>query len=752
MQEIKTKEDANIFQKLVYFLKYIVSYWNKPPKGSFLPFREFAAYCVGGMGVTGMTIIPQFVTLTAGLYIAVSLGVSVQDIVIVGIISNIIVILRSPILSWIIDNTNSRIGKFRPWLVWLPIPIILLLVALVFIPHALMSNYILMLVSFTIIFNLLQFIMTIYGSAYNTLVLVISPSHQERTNLLSIGSVIYSLGPSIVNALFPLLANILYTTKQGTEIITHGINDIRAMQVIVPIMAAAFLAVGLLTAFGVKERFVQKKATVNKVDFKTGVKSVAKNKYFWINTFSTILGVFRLMGTSYVAWIATYYLKSEWAQSVLVTIAGSACVPGMLLAPLLIKKFGKKKVIIAIHTLCALFTIPIVLAASVPTPATPIIIYIMILLITVFNGATIVTAPAIIAMINDYQQYKTGQRIEGFVGQFSGMLLTAVGIGTAFIAPAIYAKYGFVKDASVLYNTKEVTSPIILWTSLIGVASGLFSIIPYIFWDLSEKRHGRIMEILAVRAHIGNGKISEEEGKVLEARIESGESGVAENLIGEVVEDNKDSVEDSLSVADFIEVEHKKTLSRKEIKANSTKEEWAKYLEEEKILRKEARTKHKEEVLIARQRDKELEKENWELTKENRRKEKEERLAAKNTIKAEKALEKSKQKDLISSLSKEERVAYKTEKKEENKAARMEKRAMKQEQWIKEIEREKEFKAIEKENSIRDAQEEKAERMARKEERQAKKELKKSMTKEEIKEYNAKSKQKSQETEEDVEK
>jgi Na+/melibiose symporter-like transporter len=484
MQKVEEQKGSNIFQKVIFVLKYIFSHWDRPPKGNFLSFREFAAYCVGGMGVFGVTVIPTYLTLSAGMYIAVALGINVWHITIIGLATSVFSLLRSPLLSVIIDNTNSRFGKFRPWLIWLPIPIMLSMIALVFIPYALIDNYVLMLVAFTIIFNIMQFFITLYSNAYNNLVLVISPSHKERTNLMSIGSVIYSLGPSIVTILFPLLANLLYSTKDANgNTLVAGINDIRSMQVILPIMAAMCLALALLTAFGVKERFVQKRATVNKVKFSEGLKSAARNKYFWINTISTILGVFRMAATVYVVWIATYYIATDWAQSILVTLAGSACVPGMILAPMLINKFGKKKIVIAINTLCAIFTVPIVLAASMPTVATPYVMYIFILLITLFNGATVVIQPALSAMINDYQQYKTGQRIEGFMGQLSFVLLTIVGLGTAFINPAIYEAFGFIDDASVLYDTENVTSPIIMWTSLIAIPSGILSVIPFLFWD-----------------------------------------------------------------------------------------------------------------------------------------------------------------------------------------------------------------------------------------------------------------------------
>lgn len=738
MQKADNKKGSNIFEKVIYVLKYIFSHWDRPPKGNFLSFREFAAYCVGGMGVFGVSVIPTYLSLAAGMYIAVALGVDIWDMTIIGLATSVFSLLRSPLLSVIIDNTNSRFGKFRPWLIWLPIPIMLSMLALVFIPYALIDNYVVMLVAFTIIFNIMQFFITLYSNAYNNLVLVISPSHKERTNLMSIGSVIYSLGPSIVTILFPLLANLLYSTKnEAGEVVMAGINDIRSMQVILPIMAAMCLALALLTAFGVKERFVQKRATVNKVKFVEGIKSASRNKYFWINTISTILGVFRMAATAYVVWIATYYYKdAPWAQSILVTLAGSACVPGMILAPMLINKFGKKKVVIAINTLCAIFTVPVVLAASVPTAVTPYVMYVFILLITLFNGATVVIQPALSAMINDYQQYKTGQRIEGFMGQLSFVLLTVVGLGTAFINPAIYEAFGFNgKNTEILYQTDKVTSPIIMWTSLIAIPSGILSIIPFLFWDLTEKRHSRIMEILAVRANVGDGKITEEQGLELEVRIESGEENVTEGLFDEIFEEEVTEKEETFTLMEFIKIEEMRAAERREMKNRSTPEGWKKFLEEEKIRKHKEKQIRKQEVVAARKRDKELEREIWEQTKANSQKEKEAKKTARAELRAEQERQKAEREKLKSSLSKEEWKNHLARERDEKSRQKQERKEALEEKRHVEKEQEKAFLEREKLNSAKEIA---AEKQAKAE----KKALKASMSKQEWKEYCKKSKAK----------
>jgi Na+/melibiose symporter-like transporter len=147
-----TTKKRNFFEKLPYFFKFLRKYWNTPPKGKYLSYKEYFAYCIGGMGVSGGVALPAYVALSAGLYMAAALRINVNDIVLSGIISSIITILRGPIISMIMDNTNSKLGKFRPWLVWLPIPIILSFVGTVFIPAALQSRLLFCTMFFSFLF------------------------------------------------------------------------------------------------------------------------------------------------------------------------------------------------------------------------------------------------------------------------------------------------------------------------------------------------------------------------------------------------------------------------------------------------------------------------------------------------------------------------------------------------------------------------------------------------------------------------
>lgn len=528
--------------------------WNTPTEGKSLTLKEWLIYSVGGCGAMGATAFIQFYTLAYGVYIAAALNMSTMHIMYVGYATSIITILTSPLMSWLIDNTNTKWGKFRPYLIVLPVPILVCFIALGQISA--ITNYTVMIILYTIVFNIAYFFNRIYTFAFSSLVQVISPNPDERTQVMSIGTFFTSLGPTLVSMIYPAVANYLYTEDK-----ISGVNSLMATKVVAPIMLAVFFALGLVCAFGVRERVVLPKKYKQKQKFMDGVRKSVTNKYFWISNISSVLGVFGIVATSFTLWIILYMIfpslkengkadAAYFVQTIITTLVGDACVPGMLLAPWLIKKMGKRNLLIASNALTVVATIPMIFIKN------PIALLVMIYLVTFFNGFTIVVSPAIRAEIYDYQQYKSGDRLEGFLSQFGTMIITAFGLLTALVQPAVYKKFGYIDSTDVLYDNKVLLG-IISAMCLIGVISGILSILPYLFYDLKPNFHKKIMQVLTVRAKCEDGLCDEETRDSLIARIENGEENVLDyfkDIDGDAQSEGGDSsldegAEDNLSIS-----------------------------------------------------------------------------------------------------------------------------------------------------------------------------------------------------------
>ena len=75
-----------------------------------------------------------------------------------------------------------------------------------FIPNSL--SYPLKCTMLSLIYALLMIFQSLYALAFTSLAQVLTPNGEERTGLLSVSQFIYSLGPSIVNLFFPILAGL----------------------------------------------------------------------------------------------------------------------------------------------------------------------------------------------------------------------------------------------------------------------------------------------------------------------------------------------------------------------------------------------------------------------------------------------------------------------------------------------------------------------------------------------------------------
>ena len=326
-------ENTNIFQKAKFIVKDFFDHWNTPAKeGYYLSNKEFMAYAVGGMGVQGMGILTQYFAITMGVHLAYVYNFDQQIVLYTSWIMAILSLFRAPLVGWIIDNTNTKWGKYRPYLLFTGLLSVACFWLLAFIPNLFMpgegeaytdARKWLVVGSYQLIYFIALTIYSFFSFGRVGLSQVITPNTNERTKLYSVGGVIDSLGPSIVQMLFPLIANGVYgqmglvfkdrygdwTAEQIKEAgLGFGMENILTYQIIFPIMGCICVAVALVMFFGTKERIIQEKKVKQKVSFIGGIVKSFKNKYFWIFNISNVLAFGRLLIFTSVNYVCAYMI------------------------------------------------------------------------------------------------------------------------------------------------------------------------------------------------------------------------------------------------------------------------------------------------------------------------------------------------------------------------------------------------------------------------------------------------------------
>lgn len=512
-------------------------HWKTPPEGYYVNYKEFLNMALGSGSVSFLSVIISWTTIAINIPMMISyFKVSTGFIFMAGIVASLFGLVRAPILSMMIDNSNSKKGKFKPFLPWTSVLTVICFTFIPFIPETWVSN---ILFSFDIpsipIFSvaashievslgsLVMFLLIQIGTFFYTLLSqclvgieqTISPVSQERANIGAFKGLISNIPSSVVNIIIPLVAGIVFA---GSD---NPMNNIELYRWAFPICGIGGIAFVFFAYFGTEERVVVHKEYVAKVKFRDGAKQLFTNKYFWIITIFNIVVGIRGNINMYL-WICNYAIGGQsgaFALTVCNMVLNNALIPGMLLGPWMIKKLGKRNVM-----LISTVGFTVMAFMQLFTLKSPYLMLVAIFFQNLFNGLSYI-ATIMVPDVLDYQQWKTGKRLEGFWQNCNSFVMTFCGLFTSALMP-LFMSFGGVgfgdnidvalKNPDVMYGTfKSVT-----W---LGIISSIICIIPIIFYDLSENKHANYIRVLKIRAVVknyDNNELSEEDVEDLKKIID----------------------------------------------------------------------------------------------------------------------------------------------------------------------------------------------------------------------------------------
>lgn len=474
-----------LLDKAAGILNNVKNHWSVPPSGYLVNYKEIAAYSVGGIGVKFVLHLASLIALAVdNTIICHVIGIIPEHIAIMNIFATIVGFGLTAFRAYAFDNIKSADGKFRPFVKYLGIPTAVISLSMVWMPYDRMS-YGLKIVVVYIFYTGIQFFMPFYQEAYQNITRVISTNSQERTNILSVSSLVWSLAPTICNAIVPVLSDF-----------TGGMYDIRTYRFIFPLLSVSGVFLSFLAYSGTRERTVQSKSYTVGIGFFDALRMVSKNKYFWIITLASWVGFLESAQRSMLSW-QFQYSQNSWAGNwtlygILTTILGNASFWGMLATPMLVKKFGKRAILIGINSM------NIVLLACLYNSFDNLgVMVTFIWLNSMVSSVAVVLTPAIDADIRDYQHYLSGQRIDGAFS-LVGYVTTVVQMLTGLILPQIYKSVGYYDDVTVLYDStiRNNLLNVLVIASVIGAAINL---IPYFFYDFTEVKQKGVVAVLKIR-------------------------------------------------------------------------------------------------------------------------------------------------------------------------------------------------------------------------------------------------------------
>lgn len=418
-----------------------------------LRFREKLGY---GLGDTASNFF--FATFNVFLlyYYTDIFGLSAAAVGTMFLLTKILDAVSDPIMGLIADRTNSRWGKFRPYLLWAAVPYGLCGYAMFANPDL---SYTGKLIYAYVTYSLMMLAYTAINVPYSALMGVISPSSIERTKVASYRFFCAFAAGWLVGTFVTPLKNIL-----------GGGNEALGFQLTMAIFAVVSVALFWITFATTKERVVPTPMKSNlKLDFKALLGNGPWRALFAAGIF-TLINIAVRNGT--LLYYFKYYVGDDGTRiflifdktAVFLSLGLLAMMVGVALTKTLSQRFEKRQLMIVLSLLNALS-----MAAFYFTP--PENYWLMVAI----NCAGMLAAgptPALVwsmyADCADYGEWKSGRRTTALVFstvQFSHKMGLAVGAGLAGI---ILSWFGFIAN-----ETQTATS-------MAGIRF-MFSIFPAVF-------------------------------------------------------------------------------------------------------------------------------------------------------------------------------------------------------------------------------------------------------------------------------
>ncbi len=398
--------------------------------------------------------------------------------------------INDPLMGALADRTRTRWGRYRPWMIWMAIPMGIAGVLMFSTPD--LSDQGKVIYAYVTYF-LMMMMYTAVNIPYSALMGVMTPSPEERTALSS-----YRFVGAFAGGVFVQFSTLLLVRSFGGGDVAAGWQWTMALYGVL----ATILFV--LTFFATRERV--EPIDEGRLTLKDSVECLLENPP---------LGAMLILGTVILANLAIrgstvlYYLRYyvgpnelqffgieigsiEALVTVYLTSGGIANILGVAATPALSKLLSKRKLYIACMSAGTVLT---VIYYFLPGSAVTEILCLNLVINLVLGP----TAPLMFAMygdVADFGEWKTGKRTTGLVFSAAMLSLKFGGAVGGYTTGLILSAYGYIANQA---QSDTALEGILLSVSLIPAALCVLGVLAMVLYSLDDERMEQIEAELEAR-------------------------------------------------------------------------------------------------------------------------------------------------------------------------------------------------------------------------------------------------------------
>ncbi len=416
-------------------------------ESSKLSIKEKIGY---GMGDAGCNIIFGAIMLFVNYFYTDIFGLAPALVGVMLLSIRVIDAVTDPIMGAIADRTQSRWGRFRPWILWMAAPFAFFSYLMFTTPDWAYSSKV---IYAFVTYFLLSLTYTAINIPYCSLGSVITNDPKERVACQSYRFVMVGIATLILSlSLLPMVDWF------------GGGDKAKGYQMAMGVLAVLGMCMFLFCFTTVRERV--RPAVPSNDDLKADLKDVWKNDQ-WVRILLLTLcnvcpGFIRMAATMYyVTWVMG---QSTSFATLFISLGVVGMMGGSMLAKVLTDRICKLKVFFWTNIVLAIFSSGFYFL----DPHATTLIVVMYFLLNILHQIPSPLHWSLMADVDDYGEWKTGKRITGI--SFSGNLFflkLGLAIAGAMVG-FLLSWYGY--DAGAKQQSPEsINGIVMLFTIIPGV-------------------------------------------------------------------------------------------------------------------------------------------------------------------------------------------------------------------------------------------------------------------------------------------
>lgn len=447
-----------------------------------LSFREKYSY---GIGALGKDLAYAIVSSYLMIYFTDAIGLNPAFVGVLFLVARMWDAFNDPMMGMVVDNTRSKWGKFRPWIL-IGTVVNAAVVVFLFKKPNLEGNA--LYVYYSVMYILWGMTYTIMDIPYWSMIPSLSSDKEEREKISVIPRIFASSAWLLMGAFGLSLID-----KLGNG------NEIKGYELLAIGVAVIFVIATLITVFNVKEQ-VEVKNNTEKVNFRQTLNIIRKNDQLLV--FIGIVLAYNL-AMQLAGGAAIYYFKYVAGKESLFSLYSFfkvAEIGGLMLFPVVTRKIGRQQVF-RMATILPMFGLITLFISGLIAPQSILFISVSAVLLNLGSGFLLGSTTVMLADIVDYGEYKLGSRNESIIFSAQTLLVKLASALSGWLIGVGLSLIGYVAGAAVQSNITIIGIRVIM-TIIPSIVALVMYVIYKSKYKINGSFHDEILQVIGSRKKV----------------------------------------------------------------------------------------------------------------------------------------------------------------------------------------------------------------------------------------------------------